>query len=238
MPTASPLLKKKLDIKLQVDNKMLQIFVMAKNVNDIEDIEKFLKVNDLSNLHLNSNFKFKFGTDLSPNDFLTKDFETMVKKAAKIKVNVESSIKFAIISKFFMRFLNEQGEINSSAGMLLKVIVAFISFLRMIPKINSEIELHEDDVISFMKDLGEIFPEMEYEKIKGLVDGEMLPKLRAMFEKMKSMFGEQAEGFKSALEAIDFKEINAYVIIKPISFSANVIVRLKKMDNVIEKFFN
>merc|ERR1712032_360558 len=128
------------------------------------------------------------------------------------------------------------GKFDNSNGP--KMLVSFISFLRIMPKIDSNIEYHEEDAIAYMKDLGEIFPELEYEKLKEMVNGNLLPKLRGMFDMGKQMFGEQAEGFKDAIQAIDFNEIHATIMIKPLSFMIEQTIDIRGMDTVIDKFFN
>ena len=230
-------IKDKIVIKFRAEGSFVFIDVLAKNDEKIEFLKKMLCTYDLSKLHLNSKFKFSLGTALKPCDILNEDFEKLIVKAATIKMNVASKIKFSIITKFIFKFFKES-KASCDMSQLPKMIISAISFLRMIPKIDSNIELHQDESIQFMKDLGNIFPELGYEKIKSLVDEAYLPKIREMFEQMKSMFGEQAEGFKSAIESVDFENLGVILMVKPVSVMASMRLSIKGMDTVIDKFFN
>jgi molybdopterin converting factor small subunit len=232
---ALPKLKEKLNVKFVLQKSSVYIYIMVKNDPSLEKLKTIISSYDLSNLHLNSRFNFNFRTRLSPADLLTEDFETLVEKFAQIKLSIASKIKFSIIAKFLSKFLDQLDERERRT---MKVFIPIINFFRIMPKIESNIDYHEEECIAYMKDLGEIFPELEFEKLKAMVDGELLPKLRNMFEQAKSMFGEQAAGFKEAIEAIDFTEIHLSMMVKPLSFMVEKTIDIRGMDTVIDKFFN
>ena len=234
-------LKEKLNVKFVLQKSSVYIYVMVKNDPSLEKIKRIFSSYDLSNLHLNSRFNFQFRTRLSPADLLTEDFETLIEKFAQIKLSVMSKIKFSIIAKFLSKLSDNifEGEYDKGNKRDLKFLIPIINFFRIMPKVTSNIEYHEEDAIAYLKDLGEIFPEeLEFEKLKGMVEGNYLPMLKEQFEGAKGMFKEQAEGFKEAIEAIDFTEIHLSLMVKSLSLMVETNIDIRNMDTIIDKFFN
>ena len=219
------------------DHNQIQVFLVPQD-RQIKELTSFLSSYDLSHLNLDSNSTISLQTGLSPFDLLKDDFETLAKKAARINFNISTKIKFAMISKFMMKYFKENSESGSELDSL-KLITSILCFLRMIPRIDSKINLNDEELITFMKDFGEIFPEYSFENLQGFVDLQVLTYLRSMFDQAKSNFGKDALIFKSALNGIDWSnEIAVCLVLKPISFMASVSFTSKSIQDVINEFFN
>jgi hypothetical protein len=133
-----PELQTRLDIVIgdPVDEEMcdVPIYMIPKNNKSIEDLTSFLSTYDLTNLHFNSKFKFKFGTGLSPLDLLVSDYETIIKNAAKINISNSSTFKFSLVSKFMMKYLSEIRKDEGETGSLqLKMFTLLVCFMRIMP---------------------------------------------------------------------------------------------------------
>jgi hypothetical protein len=188
---------------------------------------------DLSPLNLNAGFEFGIGTAIRPVDLLTESLEVLVQKLFTISVTSKGNLLITVLSKFINKLV-KQG--NGSEIRVFKVLATLLGFLRVVPNIETTINMQPQEIINFIKDTESLNGTNYYKMIE---DGNVisLSQIKDGFEMLSLQYSPMLADYKEIITGLNFEDITFNAYSKALSLNFECDLKICGMDELLNKFF-